>query len=347
MKRKIFSSIVVFLLALLALAGCGGSDKPEENQATDQPSSEENEPAQEEVKQFKVGATQIVEHPSLDAAFEGFKAGLAENGFVEGENITYDFQSAQGDQNNVATIANKFVADQVDLIFANSTPSTLGALNATSEIPIVFASVSDPVSAGLVAALDQPGENITGVIDLHPDFTQKTVEFIEANFPEAKVGYIYNTGEANSVSQFEAIQAIIDNTNLELVSKTVATSAEVKQAAESLIGSVDVFLMTTDNTVVQGLGSLVATANDNDIPLIVGDPESLAAGGFATYGVDFFSIGQKAGEMAAAILKGEKTPSELNVEIPPELPLLINKKAAEEQGIEWNTEWDNTADIIE
>ncbi|WP_209121901.1 ABC transporter substrate-binding protein [Alkalihalobacillus sp. BA299] len=326
-------------VGLIALTACGQDSstpaEPEENQ------SSEEAPAEEVT--FKIGATQIVEHPSLDAAYEGFQKAIEDAGL----SVTYDFQSAQGDQNNVHTIANNFVADNVDLIFTNSTVSTLGALNATNEIPIVFASVSDPVSAGLVTALDEPGENITGVIDLHPEFTQKTVEFIEENFEGARVGIIIDSGEQNSISQLEAVKAAMKGTSLTLVERSVDSSAVVAEAARSLADRVDVFLMTTDNTVVQGLGALVGVANDNNIPLIVGDPESLEGGGFATYGVDFFSIGYRAGEMAVQILKGEKAPSEINVEIPPELTLLINKKAAEEQGVEWNDEWGTIAEVIE
>lgn len=343
--KKWMSILGATAASVMILSACGQTSSPAPEEETDNQGGEEA-PSEEQVT-YKIGASQIVEHPSLDAAYEGFKAALADNGFVEGENVTYNFQSAQGDQNNVATISNNFVADQVDLIFTNSTPSTLGALNATDEIPIVFASVSNPVAAGIVTALDEPGENVTGVIDLHPDFTLKTIEFIEENFDGAKVGYVYNSGEQNSVSQLEAIKEAMEGKNLELVERTVATPADVQQAVDSLVGSVDVFLMTTDNTVVQGLSYLVGTANEYNIPLVVGDPESLEAGGFVTYGVDFFSIGYRAGEMAAQILKGEKVPSEMNVEIPPQLTLLINKTAAEEQGVEWNPAWDTEAEIIE
>ncbi|WP_216828364.1 ABC transporter substrate-binding protein [Alkalihalobacterium elongatum] len=326
-------------VGIMALSACGQQSsapaEPEENNAG------EEAPAEEEVT-FKIGATQIVEHPSLDAAYEGFKKAIEDAGL----SVSYDFQSAQGDQNNVHTIANNFVANNVDLIFTNSTVSTLGALNATNEIPIVFASVSDPVSAGLVTALDEPGENITGVIDLHPEFTEKTVQFIEENFEGATVGIIIDSGEQNSIAQLEAVKAAMEGTSLTLVERSVDSSAVVAEAARSLADRVDVFLMTTDNTVVQGLGALVGVANDYDIPLIVGDPESLEGGGFATYGVDFFSIGYRAGEMAVQILNGEKVPSEINVEIPPELTLLINKQAAEEQGVEWNGQWDESAEVI-
>src|SRR5699024_3877464 len=141
-----------------------GSNDAGNNASTD------NEGASED--SFVIGATQIVEHPSLDAAYDGFQEAVEEAGL----DVTYDYQNAQNDQNNVKTISDNFVADDVDLIFANSTPSALGALNATSDIPILFTSVTDAVDAGLVDAMDSPGDNITGVVDLHPDSIAKTVE---------------------------------------------------------------------------------------------------------------------------------------------------------------------------
>src|SRR5690625_3621213 len=131
--------------------------------------------AEEEDAEYVIGATQIVEHPSLDEAYKGFQDAIEEAEL----NVSYDFQNAQEDINNVTTISQNFVADDVDLIFANSTPSATGALNETNEIPIVFTSVTDPVDAGLVEAMDEPGENITGEIDLHPDSIDKTVEYID------------------------------------------------------------------------------------------------------------------------------------------------------------------------
>src|SRR5690606_11764181 len=128
----------------------------------------------------------------------------------------------QNDQNNVKTISDNFVADDVDLIFANSTPSALGALQATSDIPIVFTSVSDAVEAGLVPSMDEAGENITGNVDLHPDAIKETVAFIDKYFPDSKVGMVYNAGEQNSVTQVEAVKAAAEGTSLEIVERTVA-----------------------------------------------------------------------------------------------------------------------------
>ncbi|TWI58972.1 ABC transporter substrate-binding protein [Halalkalibacter nanhaiisediminis] len=320
----------------LALTACGTEESASP--------AEENEPApSEETTQFKIGATQIVEHPSLDLAYEGFQQALEDAGL----DVNYDFQSAQGDQNNTSAIANNFVADQVDLIFANSTPSALGALQATSDIPILFTSVTDAVGSGLVTAMDQPGENITGVVDLHPETIENTVSFIDQYFPDSSVGLIYNAGESNSVAQMEAIEAAAEGTSLTLMTRTVATSAEVQQAAASLVSEVDVLYIFTDNTVVSAFATVVAAANDQQIPLIVGEPNSLAAGGFATYGIDYHSIGYRTGEMAVEVLTGEKTTTEIPVEYPAEMQLFINKEAAEAQGVEWNSEWDEIAEFYE
>src|SRR5699024_5349577 len=134
---------------------------------------------------------------SLNAAYEGFQEALEDAGL----DVEYDFQNAQDDQSNVKTISDNFVAEDVDLIFANSTPSALGALQATDDIPIVFTSVTDAVDTGIVDSMDEGGDNITGVIDLHPDAIKETVQFIEDYFEGATVGLIYNAGEQNSVIQ--------------------------------------------------------------------------------------------------------------------------------------------------
>ena len=345
MKRWL-SFLIISLIAVFALAACGGNDDSTDSTETDDTTNEsptEENGTSESGETYKVGATQIVEHPSLDRAFEGFQAALADAGL----DVEYDYQNAQADQNNVKTISDNFVADNVDLIFANSTPSAEGALNATKEIPIVFTSVTDPVSAKLVEAMDKPGPNITGVVDLHPDAIKNTIEFIDKYFEGAEVGIVYNAGEPNSVAQIESIQEAAEGTSLTISERTVANSSEVHQAAMTLAGDVDVFYIFTDNTVVSALESVVSVANEQQIPLVVGEPDSLAKGGFATYGIDYYTIGYRAGEMAAEILTGEKTPDQINVEYPPSMQLFINKEAAELQAVEWNDEWDDIAEFIE
>src|SRR5699024_1533456 len=308
MKKRLLLVLVV-VLSLFVLAACGGNNASNgnANDGANDSNNGNNDATNNGGDSYVIGATQIVEHPSLDAAYEGFQKALEDASL----DVTYDYQNAQNDQNNVKTISDNFVADDVDLIFANSTPSALGALNATNDIPILFTSVTDAVDAGLVDAMDEPGDNITGVVDLHPDAIKNTVEFIDTYFEDSNVGLIYNAGEKNSVSQIEQVQEAVEGTSLSISERTVANSAEVQQAASTLAGDVDVFYIVTDNTVVSALDTVVGVSEEQEIPLIVGEPDSLEKGGFATYGVDYFTIGKRTGEMAVEILTGEKSPSDI------------------------------------
>ncbi|MCM2674428.1 ABC transporter substrate-binding protein [Alkalicoccobacillus plakortidis] len=316
-------------LLIAALSACGNSDDENAENGED--------------PEFTIGATQIVEHPSLDAAYQGFQDALTDAGI----NAEFSFQSAQGDPNNTSTIATNFVSDGVDMIFANSTPSAISALQATQEIPIVFTSVTDPVEAGLVSALDEPGDSITGVRDLHPEAIDDTVGFINEYFPDSTIGLVYNAGESNSVVQINAIKESVEGTSLTTTERTVATSADVQSAALALAEDADVIYLVTDNTVIAALESIVGISNDRGIPLIASDPESLDSGAFAAFGVDFHTLGYQAGEIAADILTGEKSPSDIPVESPAEINLVINREAAEAQGIEWNEAWDDAAETYE
>jgi putative tryptophan/tyrosine transport system substrate-binding protein len=325
--RKSLLLLSSVLAGSLMLAGCG-SDK-------DAASGD---------KMYKIGVTQIVEHPSLDAAYEGFKKALAENGYKEGENVEFDVQNAQNDQSNSQSIAKKLVGDKVDMIFANSTPSALHVLNETKEIPIVFTSVTDPVGAGLVEAFDKPGDNITGTTDTNPNAIPQTVEFMIDEAGAKTIGVIYNSGEQNSEVQVKQVNEIAKEKGAEVVEVSISTSAEVKQAAESLVGRVDAIYIPKDNTVVSALESVISVANDKDIPLFVGELDSLKKGGVAASGFSYEDLGYQTGLMAVKILDGDKKPSELNVETPEDAVLTFNKAAAEEQGLEIKDEW---ADLVE
>lgn len=332
-KKKSLTLASIGLMGALILSACGNDS---EGAGSEEKKSEE--------KAYTVGITQIVEHESLDQATKGFQDALKD----EGLNVEYDIQIAQGDQNNNQTIANNFVGDKVDLIFANSTPSALGALNATDEIPIIFTSVTDPLEVKLVESFEKPGGNVTGTTDKHPEAIANTLKFIKENFPGKKVGTVYNAGEPNSVLQVEEMREAAKELGLEEpVESTVATSADVKQAAESLIGKADVIYIITDNTVVAALDSVIQVAADNAMPLFVGELDSVRGGGFAAYGFEYYDIGYDAGLMAAQILKGEKQPSELPVLVPQNLQFLINKSAAKEMKIELKEEWNDQAEFVE
>ncbi|MGM9927214.1 MAG: ABC transporter substrate-binding protein [Bacillus sp. (in: firmicutes)] len=316
------------ILASLVLAGCG----------SDSSSGDSNEGE----KTYTVGMTQIVEHPSLDAASEGFKKALEDAGLK----VEFDEQNAQNDQNNSNTIASNFVSQNVDLIFANSTPSAQAALNATKDIPIVFTSVTDPVDAKLISSFEEPGGNVTGTSDGNPEAIPSTIAFMAEEMGVKTVGTVYNTGEANSIAQVTTMKEEAEKADLKLVEAAVTTSSEVKQATESLVGKVDALYIITDNTVVSALESVVMVANEKDVPLFVGEFDSVERGGFAAYGFDYYDIGYEAGEMAAEILEDGKSPADIPAQYPQNLKLLINENAAKEMGIEIKDEWKETAEFV-
>ncbi|MFD2443971.1 ABC transporter substrate binding protein [Bacillus sp. CGMCC 1.16607] len=336
MKKK-FHALSFALAGMLLLAGCGSNST---NTTSEKPKDDEK-------KQYKIGLTQFGAHPSLDAATEGFIKALEDQGFKEGDNVTFDMQDAQFDMNNTKPIAEKFVGDKVDLIFANATPSAVSALQETKEIPILFTSVTDPIGAGLVKSFDEPGDNITGTTDNHPDATKTTIDFITNEIGAKKIGVVYNSGEQNSEVQVKAVEELAKANGASLEKASVSTSAEVKQATESLIGRVDAIYIPTDNTVVSALEAVIGVANDKKIPLFVGELDSMKKGAVAASGFQYFDLGYDTGLMAAKILKGEKKASEIPVELPKTLTMVINKKAAEAQGVEIKSEWEGKVEFFE
>ncbi|WP_442597693.1 ABC transporter substrate-binding protein [Neobacillus sp. D3-1R] len=326
------SLAVIMTSALLLLSACGSGSKVT--------GGEEKE------KVVKIGITQIVEHPSLDAAREGFIAALKDAGYEEGKNLKIDYQNAQGDMNNNMSIAQKLVSDKNDLILAIATPSAQAVVQSTKDIPILFTAITDPVGAELVESLEKPGKNATGTSDTHPDAIKNTIAAIKKFIPDAKkVGIIYNNGEPNSVVNVKNAKKALEEVGLEAVETTVSTSSDVKQAAESLVGRADVFYIPKDNTVVSALESVINIANEKDIPTFVGEGDSVKRGTFASYGFDYHDLGYTTGRMAVDILKGKK-PSEIPVGFPENLELVINKKAAEEEGITLTDEMLKDAKIV-
>jgi len=326
MKKFLFA---ILCGALLMLTACGSSGTSEESSSS---SSGGDSDAKEE-KTVKVGIIQLVEHPSLDASREGFVAALKDAGYEDGKNMKLDYQNAQADMNNNMSIAQNLVADENDIILSIATASSQAVVQATKDIPVLFTAITDPVGAKLVESLESPGGNVTGTSDTHPDAIKNTIGSIKKFVPDAKtVGIIYNSGEPNSVVNVENAKKALEENGLESVEATISTSSEVKQAAESLVGRADVYYVPKDNTVVSALESVVTVANDKDIPLFVGEGDSVKRGGFASYGLDYFDLGYSTGKMAVEILNGKK-PSEIPVGFPENLELVINKKAAEEQGV--------------
>jgi putative ABC transport system substrate-binding protein len=314
-------SLTLLLCGLLVLlTACSGGSK--------QTSSGEKKE-----KVVKIGISQLVEHPSLDAAREGFIAALKDAGYVEGKNLKIDYQNAQGDMNTNMSIAQKLAGEKDDLILAIATSSAQAVAKSTKDIPVLFTAITDPVGAGLVKSLAKPGGNVTGTSDTHPEAIKKTIAAIKSFVPGAKkVGIIYNSGEPNSVVNVKNAVIALKAEGLEPVETSISSSSEVKQAAESMAGRVDALYIPKDNTVVSALESVIEVANSKKIPTFVGEGDSVKRGTFASYGFDYHDLGYTTGKMAVEILKGKK-PSDIPVGFPENLQLYINKKAAQQEGI--------------
>lgn len=309
--------VLLLLMAIMSvgLVGCSNS--------------ESSEPAAPETT--NIGIIQIVEHPALDSARQGFLDALAEKGYVEGDNLTVDYQNAQGEQANLQTISNKFVQDQVDLVLAVATPSAVAMANATKDIPILITAVTDPVSAKLANSMAKPGTNVTGTTDMNP--VKEQLNVIKEFIPEAKtIGIIYNSSEINSQVQVDIADKAAPELGLELVKVTVTASTEVMQAAQSMVGRVDALYLPTDNMVISSLAAVLKVAEDNKLPVFSGESNSVENGAIATVGIDYYKLGQMTGEMAARVLEGEN-PQDMAIQSQPGTDLVINQKAAERMGV--------------
>ncbi len=283
-------------------------------------------------KMIRIGEAQIVSHPALDNDSKGFKAALEKEGFIEGKNIEIDRQNAQGDQSNCAIIARKFEDDQVDLIHAISTPNAQASVKVSKTIPIVFSSVTDPVSTGIVPKLGNTGTHVTGVSDRWPIALQ--CKMYQDLAPAAKRwGTIYNAGDVNVTFHIKEMKEAVEKLGGTLVEAHISNSSEVMQAAQSLVGRVDAIHITSDNTAVSAFEAITKVCNANDIPLFAGDRDSTPRGAVAAYGLDYYKIGYTAGEKAAKILKGED-PGKVPAGLASGYSLWISLKHAKEQGIE-------------
>ncbi len=283
-------------------------------------------------KQIKIGVIQLVEHSALDANYKGFVDGLAEAGYVDGQNIKIDYQNAQGEQANCVTIAQKLINDGDKLIFAIATPAAQAVANLTQRIPIVISSVTDPESAKLVKSNAMPGTNVTGTSDLTPCEAQ--MNLLKKICPKAKtVGMLYCSSEQNSLFQIKIAEKACDKLGLKYVEATVSNSNEIQQVTQSLCGKVDVIYCPTDNMLAAGMSLVSQVANENKIPTIVGEEGMVKNGALATYGINYYELGKQTAKMAVEILEGKNTPDKMPIQYLNNCDLTINDATAKKLGI--------------
>lgn len=314
MKKKLVG-LSILAAALLTLGACSSEKKAtDENQKT-------------------IGVLQPVEHGSLDAAYKGFKEGLAEQGFKEGDNLTINYSNAQNDQAQLKSMSEKLVKEKPDLLLGIATPAAQSLLNETTEIPIVVTAVTDLVSAKLVKSDEKPGGNVTGTTDIVP--IEDQIALLLSIVPDAKtVGIMYNAGEANSKIQADMAEKALKDAGVKAKVLTANSTNDVQQVTTSLAKDVDAIYIPTDNTFASAAAVIGEVAKEHKIPIIAGSIEQVEQGGLATVGIDYTSLGKQTGVMAAKILKGEAKPADMPVEKAKELKLYVNKDMAKALSID-------------
>ncbi|WP_157000616.1 ABC transporter substrate-binding protein [Leucobacter komagatae] len=286
----------------------------------------ETEPGDGANGSYKIGVSQFVQHPALDAATAGFKQAFDDAGI----DVEWDDQNASGDQATAVTIAQSFASSDLDLVLAVATPAAQTAAQAVTDKPVLFTAVTDAVEAQLVESNEEPGGNITGTSDLAPFDEQ--LALLQDVVPGAKkIGIVYASGEVNSQVQVDAVTEAAGPLGLEIVTKTVTTANDIGAATEAL-GDVDAIYVPTDNMVVAGLASLVQVAEDKQIPVIGAEAGTVEQGAVITLGIDYTKLGYQTGEMAIKVLEGAETAT-MPVEVSKEFAYVVNEDAAERMGV--------------
>ena len=325
--KRLLAAVMVFSL-VFALVGCDGIGGAGGND------------------EISIGILQIIDHPALDAARNGFINGLAEEGWVEGENVSFHPYNAQGDMSNANAMAQHIVEGQPDLILGIATPTSQALANATDTIPIVITAVTDPLRAGLVETFERPNTNVTGTSDLTPVTQQFTL--LTRLLPDAQVvGIMFNAGEVNSQIQADMAMEAAQALGLDYIQGVVTSTADVAQVTESIIERVDVIYIPTCNTMAAAYTTVIRIAEDMGIAVIVGEAAGLPQGALATEGINYYQLGRQTAVMAAKILRGEAVPQEMPIQWQDGTDLTINTAAADRLGITIPDDLLAAADLVE
>ena len=341
--KKGLALLLSCMMGTALIAGCGGQSSADTTGAKDTASAgsesmtaEDNGAtgdtgAASDGKVYTIGVCQQLEHTALDEATRGFEEACNKL-FGEG-NVKVEIQNAQGEQANCATIANNFVAAQVDLILANGTTALQSSAAATNSIPILGTSITD-----FGAALDisdwtgASGTNISGTSDLAPIDEQAAM--LKELIPDVtKVGIVYCSAEANSAYQAEEFGKALDGLGIEYSEYTAADSNEIQSVVTAAVGECDALYIPTDNTMASNTEIINNICEPAKVPVIAGEENLCRGCGIATLSINYYDIGYKAGEMAFDILVNGADVSTMNVEFAPKVEKKYNAALCESLGI--------------
>ncbi|MCL2880956.1 MAG: ABC transporter substrate-binding protein [Treponema sp.] len=293
-------------------------------------------------KEYFIGIAKIVQHEALDAVEKGIQDQVASRGI----RANYDLQNANGDLSTAAQIASKFKTEKVDLAVGIATPTAVALANVIKDTPVVFSTITDPVGAKLVTSLDRGEGNVTGLSDAVP--TVEQIGLFKQIAGIKTLGYIYTSSEANSISSLALVDEGCKKYGITLVSQTINVSADLRQAAQAIIGRVDGIYITTDNTVFSALPALIQVCRDAKKPIFSADVTGAMNGGcMIASGFNYYKAGQATGDIVADILEGKK-PADIPVKLltPQELDLLFDLDAAANCGITIPQDLMDTAEYI-
>ncbi len=333
--KRILAVVSACALAAGVMAGCGKSEESSNSgNLSSEVATNSGNSSSEAAKNYKIGVVQIMEHMSLNTIRDAVVSQLEELGYKDGENCTIDLQQANNDTSMVTQILDKFKADGADVIVAITTPCASAAAAYSDEIPVVFSAVTDPVSAGLVKDWENSGdENLTGTSD-KLDITRILDTALEITPDIKKLGYLYNTGEQNSVACLKEVKTYCEGKSIEVVEASATTATELSEAATTLFSKCDAVFSPNDNTVAGAMGTVAKIAIDAKKPMYVGADSMVKDGGFATVGIEYTDLGKETANMVDRILKGEKA-GDIAVKVFNEdLSTYVNKSTADAIGVE-------------
>ncbi len=325
-------SLLLLISILFSLSACSSNDKDKQ-----------------EEKVYHIGL--LSGSDIFNTTIDGFKAKMAEYGYIEGQNITYDFQASGGNAEKMTQISEKFVADKVDLIFSTTNNAALAARAATegTNIPVIFTFVVAPTKTNVVDDIAHPGGNLTGVLNPLDVFIGKRIEFLlKLNSTATRIWVPYNPIYPTSTIIRDELARVAPALGTELIETQVATPQDVIAALDGYQEPpFDAIIMFPDLTVQQpeSWDAILAYANEHQLAILANTPPQVEAGALFGYFSDNVATGQQAARLADQILKGNAKAGDLPIETAEQF-LTVNLKAADALGLNVSNDLLSEADTI-
>ena len=325
LRKTMAGVLACAMLATLAGCGSGGTSSAASTASTASGASGSAEGAS-----YRVGVCQLMQHPALDSATQGFQDALTE---TFGDAVTFDVENASGDNSNCVTIINSFVSSDVDLILANATTPLQAAAAATDSIPILGTSITDYATAlDVTDWTGSSGRNISGTTDLAPLDGQ--ADMIKELFPDAKnVGLLYCSAEPNSKYQVNVITEYLTELGYTCTEYSFSDTNDLSAVCTSACAASDVIYIPTDNTAANNTELIANIAVPAGVPIVAGEQGICSGCGVATLSIDYYELGRTTGEMAAKILTGEADITTMEVQSAPTFTKMYNPTLCEQLGV--------------